>query len=251
MKNLSLPPPPSDLIKEEAKRAIEDAKDAIEDAKQKENRKSQVIQAAEEHLIQAERKMINTDYNSALSIAKQVLKILNTEPLPDVEPEPPLLPTKDRYVEEAHKHFQRNELQEATGKLKQALDLDRNCPQARELLSKIKETHYGRGWTFFDEGQYEKAISEFKNAINIDQDFKEAHCHLGVIYIEQEKYTEAIQALKKATSIDRNFKEAYFNLGLAYLNLDRFEEATNAANAALRTDPNYEPARMLIEFIAD
>lgn len=244
---LSLPPPPPDL-REEAKRAIEDAKDAIEDAKQKENRKSQVIQEVEEHLIQAEQKMLNTDYDSALSRAKQALEILNTK---SSEPEPPLPRIKDRYVKEGHKHFQRNELQEATGKLKQALDLDRNCPQARELLSKIKETHYGRGWTFFDEGQYERAISEFKNAINIDQDFKEAHCHLGVIYIEQEKYTEAIRALKKATSIDQSFKEAHFNLGLAYLNLGRFEEATNAANAALRTDPNYEPARMLIEFIAD
>ena len=37
-----------------------------------------------------------------------------------------------------------------------------------------------RGWTFFDEGQYDKAIDAFKNAISIEWQFKEAHCHLGV-----------------------------------------------------------------------
>ena len=204
-------------LKKEAKRAIEDAKDATtEDAKQK-DRNPQLIPEEEEPQKQ----------------------------------DPPLPPTKDRYVEEARIHLKQNELQKATQKVKQALGFDRNCPQARELLSEIKEKYYGRGWTFFDEGKYEKAISEFKKAIDINPAFKEAHCHLGVIYIEQKRYTEAIRVLKEATSIDGSFKEAHFNLGLAYLNLERFEEATNAANAALKTDPNYEPARMLIDFIAN
>ena len=101
--------------------------------------------------------------------------------------------------------------------------------------SEIKETYYGRGWTFFDEEQYNRAIAlNSENAINIDSDFKEAHCHLGVIYIEQERYTEAIKALKEAINIDEKFKEAHFNLALAHLELGEFEACNKRCERCLR-----------------
>jgi tetratricopeptide (TPR) repeat protein len=174
------------------------------------------------------------------------------EPVPDPEPIPGPEPLPEMvYVDQGYIHLGRGELEEATKKARQALNIDPNYQRAHQLSSAIKETYYGRGWTFFDEEQYNRAIAEFRNAINIDSDFKEAHCHLGVIYIEQERYTEAIKALKEAINIDEKFKEAHFNLALAHLELGEFEDATNAANDALEIDPNYEPARMLIEFIAD
>ena len=174
------------------------------------------------------------------------------EPVPDPEPIPGPEPLPEMvYVDQGYIHLGRGELEEATKKARQALNIDPNYQRAHQLSSAIKETYYGRGWTFFDEEQHNKAIAAFKNAINIDWKFKEAHCHLGVIYIEQQSYTEAIKALKEAINIDEKFKEAHFNLALAHLELGEFEDATNAANDALEIDPNYEPARMLIEFIAD
>ena len=174
------------------------------------------------------------------------------EPVPDPEPIPGPEPLPEMvYVDQGYIHLGRGELEEATKKARQALNIDPNYQRAHQLSSAIKETYYGRGWTFFDEEQHNKAIAAFKNAINIDWKFKEAHCHLGVIYIEQQSYTEAINALKEAINIDEAFKEAHFNLALAHLKLGDFAASTNAANAALRIDPNYEPARMLIEFIAD
>ena len=172
-------------------------------------------------------------------------------PDPDLKPVPKPEPNPPELIRQAQRHFRRGQLKAAAKKAKQARRVNPSYVPAQELLSKIKEKHYGRGWTFFDDGNFTKAISEFRSAINIDPNFKEAHCHLGVIYIEKEKYTEAIKALKKAIDIDEEFKEAHFNLALAHLELGEFEDATNAANAALRIDPNYEPARMLIEFIAN
>ena len=170
---------------------------------------------------------------------------------PEPEPPDPPEPSPVALVNQGLDHFKRAKLGRATQKARQALNLDQNYSPAHKLFSEIKEAHYGRGWTFFDEGQHDKAIAEFKNALDIDSDFKEAHCHLGVIYIEKQKYTKAIQALEKAISIDEAFKEAHFNLALAHLELSEFKEAIYAANTALRIDPNYEPARMLIKFIAD
>ena len=173
------------------------------------------------------------------------------EPDPVPTPTPKPLPTKERHVDQGYIHFGRGELKNAAQKARQALKTDSNYQRAHELLSEIKETYYGRGWTFFDEEQYDKAIDAFKNAINIESQFKDAHCHLGVIYIKKKEYTAAIKSLKQAISIDQNFKEAHFNLSLAYLRLGRFEESRNAANAVLRIDPNYDPANRLIDYIAD
>ena len=172
-------------------------------------------------------------------------------PVPDpvLVPESPLI--KERHVDQGYTYFGRGELKDATKKARQALKVDPNYQRAHDLLSEIKDTYYGRGWTFFDEEQYDKAIDAFKNAIDIEGQFKEAYCHLGVIYIKKKAYAEAIKILKEAIKIDKRFKEAHFNLSLAYLRLGRFEAAKNAANTALRIDPNYEPANRLIDYIAN
>ena len=172
-------------------------------------------------------------------------------PPPPPPPPPPPVPDHGSLVDQGYKHLGRGELEKALEKVRQALDIDTDYQRAYQLLSAIKDTYYGRGWTFFDEKQYEKAIAAFKNAIDLDPNFKEAHCHLGVIYIEQQSYTKALEVLKKAVEIDPRFKEAHFNLALAYVKRGEFEFARNAATAALEIDPNYESARMLIEFIAD
>ena len=190
-------------------------------------------------------------------IAIQKLKPPNPKPdnkpvpVPDpfLAPKPPL--TKERHVDQGYIYFGRGELKDAAKKARQALKVDPNYQRARDLLSEVKDTYYGRGWTFFDEEQYDKAIEAFKNAIDIEGRFKEAYCHLAVIYIKRKEYAEAIKTLKEAIKIDRRFKEAHFNLSLAYLRLGRFEAAKNAANAALRIDPNYEPANRLIDYIAN
>ncbi len=175
--------------------------------------------------------------------------IRKLEPPPPPPPPPP--PDPGSLVDQGYIHLGSGELEKALKKARQALDIDSDYQRAHQLSSAIKETYYGRGWTFFDEEQYDKAIAAFKNAININPKFKEAHCHLGVIYIEQERYTEAVKVLEKAAGIDPGFKEAHFNLALAYLKLDEFEFAKNAATAALEIDPTYEPANTLIRFIAD
>lgn len=190
-------------------------------------------------------------------IAIQKLKPPNPKPgsKPVPVPDPVLVPepllTKELHVDQGYIHFGRGELKDAAKKARQALKVDPNYQRARDLLSKIKDTYYGRGWTFFDEEQYDKAIEAFKNAIDIEGQFKEAYCHLAVIYIKRKEYAEAIKTLKEAIKIDKRFKEAHFNLSLAYLRLGRFEAAKNAANAALRIDPNYEPANRLIDYIAN
>ena len=200
----------------------------------------------------------NKGWLSRMQELKEIaIQKLNRPPDPDPVPDPEPIPDPDpvfdlgQLVDQSYIDIEKGELEEATKKARQALEIDADYQRTHEVLSAITERYYGRGWTFFDEEQYEKAIAAFTNAINIDSDFKEAYCHLGVIYIEQQRYTKALEVLKKAVAIDPRFKEAHFNLALAYLKLGEFELARNAANTALEIDPNCEPARILIAFIAD
>lgn len=200
-----------------------------------------------------ETKYRNTDdaiYQGRLSLM-QALKETAVRKLYPVKKPPELLkkPTPVALVDQGHTHLKQGELEEATKKAKQALEIDPIYAPGHELLSKIKQRHYGRGWQFFDEEQHDQAIVEFEYAITIDPQFKEAHFHLGVIYIERKWHAEAIKSFEKAISIDNRFKEAYFNLGLAYFERDERQEAKKAADKALEIDPTYEPARVLIDFI--
>lgn len=236
-------PPVPDPLKEKAKEAIKHAETAIANATQ-ENTDPQIIRQAKQHLERAKHQKNINNYEEAIYEANKVLELLKRmPPLPDCQD----------YVDEGNAYLEQGYLRNALRKAEIALDLDRNCTPAHELKSKIKQRYAARGKWFFEEEKYDEAIEAFNNAININisLQLKEPHNYLGIIYIRQEKYREAIEAFSKAIRIDANFKEAYFNRALAHLELEELGEAIINAEAALRIDPNYEPARMLIEFIAD
>ena len=230
---------------EEAERAIKNAEREIANAK-RENKEPQLIHQANEHLEEAKRQMSINNHEETISEAKKVSETLEPIPLPP-SPDP------QRYVDGGHRDLERGELENALEKVEQALNLNRNYAPARELKSEIRERYSTRGRRHFEEEKYDEAIEAFENAISIDihPKLKEPYNYLGVIHIGQEKYREAIEAFTEAIEIDENFKEAYYNRSLAHLELGELEEAIEDAEAALRIDPNYEPARMLIEFIAD
>lgn len=180
-------------------------------------------------------------------------KLNPEEPKPvhdELKPVPDPLP-HEQWVDQGYKYLKKGELEDALKKAEQVLSCNPNYRPAHDLKLKIKKRYYTRGWNFFDEERYNKAIEQFEKTIALDSTFKEAYCYLGAVYIEQEKYLQAIEVLRKAIDIDEQFEEAYFNLALAYLKRGHFEEAREAAEAALRIDPNYEPPRVLIEFIAN
>ena len=159
--------------------------------------------------------------------------------------------SKENYVNQGYILLGNGELKKAEQQARQALQIDSTYQRADQLLSAIKQTHYGQGLAFLDANHFEKAIAEFKKSVNIDSRFKEALCNLGVSYIQKEDYTEATVSLQEAIDIDPYFIEAHFNLSLAYLMLGDFENARNAANNALRINPNYEPAHQILDSIAD
>jgi tetratricopeptide (TPR) repeat protein len=73
------------------------------------------------------------------------------------------------------------------------------------------------GFGFLNQGKYQEATNQYKEALRINPNSAEAHNNVGLVFLNQDKYQEAIPHLNEALRINPNFAEAHFNLGNAYL----------------------------------
>jgi serine/threonine-protein kinase len=74
-------------------------------------------------------------------------------------------------------------------------------------------------------GEYDEAVSAFKETLEIDADFALAHFFLGRAYVRQSMYEEAIAALEGAVALAGDSAETRASLGHAYGASGRREEA--------------------------
>jgi hypothetical protein len=64
----------------------------------------------------------------------------------------------------------------------------------------------------------------------------------GLVYERERKFDKAISEFTAAIQVDSNFAQAYFNLGNAYFDLGDHDNAIVDYNEAIRLDPKYTPA---------
>jgi len=102
-----------------------------------------------------------------------------------------------------------------------------------------------RGWTWSFLGDYEQAIQECLQAIELDPDFGNPYNDIGAYLIEQGKIDEAIPWLEQA--IDARRYESYcfpwFNLGRVYERKGQDVRSQQCYQKALDAQPGYEPAQ--------
>ena len=81
--------------------------------------------------------------------------------------------------------------------------------------------------------EYDKSISFFLRAIELDPDYAVAYYNLGIAYYDQGNYDKAIQLYEKAIELDPDYADAYNNLGVAYHKSD-FDTALSYYKKAAR-----------------
>jgi tetratricopeptide (TPR) repeat protein len=64
---------------------------------------------------------------------------------------------------------------------------------------------------------WERAVTNFNEALKYDPNLAAAYFYLGDAYLKQGKSAEALQALEKAIELDSSYITAYHTIGLAYL----------------------------------
>jgi tetratricopeptide (TPR) repeat protein len=88
------------------------------------------------------------------------------------------------------------------------------------------KAYYNRGVQYHEEGDFDKAISFYTEAIKKKPEFVEAYYNRGLAYREGEgDYGRAIHDFDMATEIDPKFAEAYYSRGIAYQREGQYEKA--------------------------
>ena len=124
--------------------------------------------------------------------------------------------------------------------------------QYEEALSYFKEateTHpddpnvwYGLGSCYAGLDQQGDAVEAFRQPIDADPDNIEAHFLLAMYYNSLENYELAIASLLEVLRIDPSSLQGRFELGQAYGRLNRQEEKINTLETLLSYQPDFVPA---------
>jgi tetratricopeptide (TPR) repeat protein len=88
----------------------------------------------------------------------------------------------------AAEYFQKGYEQQMAGEYRQAIDLYTRSIEAFPTA----EAYTFRGWTYSFLGDYDRAIAECLQAIEVDPNFGNPYNDIGAYLIEQEKWDEAI-----------------------------------------------------------
>lgn len=78
------------------------------------------------------------------------------------------------------------------------------------------EAHNTRGIVYCEKGEYDKAITTFKKAIDLKPDYANAHYNQGLAYLKKGEVDKAQSASYRAIQCKGNYAEAYNNRGIAY-----------------------------------
>ena len=105
-------------------------------------------------------------------------------------------------------------------------------PRKLEIYDLISTIHIRNG-------EYDKAIKNYEEAIKNGVDYPTVHNNLAVIYLQDSKKTKAIEEYQKA--IKKKPKEPIFvyNLAVLYKDKNDVDKATEHFNKVLKIDPNF------------
>lgn len=107
----------------------------------------------------------------------------------------------------------------------------------QKFAAAVRE-HFDKGVELANNNQYEEAVAEFKEALELDPEQPAVHSRLGDAYKHLEKYAEAEASFKKAIELDPANGNLYSNLGDVLARQGKKEESVEAFKKAAEMNPN-------------
>lgn len=112
-----------------------------------------------------------------------------------------------------------------------------NFRQAIQLQPDHAQAHNHLGLALMSLNRFDQSIASFRKAISIKSDFFEAHNNLGRALKETGETTKAVESFSRSIEIEPNCADTFFNLGLSYVELSRPEDAVAAFRRAAELNP--------------
>jgi tetratricopeptide (TPR) repeat protein len=111
----------------------------------------------------------------------------------------------------------------------------------RDLTSAVD--YSDRGVTYAKQGRYDRAISDFNKALELDPTYAWAYHNRGLAYADGKKdFDRAIADYNKALEINPRYFDAYFGRGYAYRVKGDYDKAISDYSEALDINPRFAEA---------
>ncbi|TES93190.1 MAG: tetratricopeptide repeat protein [Candidatus Cloacimonadota bacterium] len=109
------------------------------------------------------------------------------------------------------------------------------CPD----FPRIGPASVERAWTYYDEGEYDKAIKEFDDVIEDEPDNGEAYNGLGWCYGKLGELTSAVDDFNIALEKADTLIDPYAGLTFVYSDIPQDQDCVDAATTLIQRDPLY------------
>lgn len=106
------------------------------------------------------------------------------------------------------------------------------------------------GLRYYKRGQFDDAITEFRQTVERFPNFKEAHSILGNAYFRNRMYDDARIAYTRVKELDPSDTTAYENMGVIFANRGEYMDAMKEWQRVLEIDPSRDDIRRKIELAA-
>ncbi|GAB4229828.1 MAG: hypothetical protein OHK0028_04000 [Deltaproteobacteria bacterium] len=144
-------------------------------------------------------------------------------------------------------HYYERLYDDAIFEMRKAIKINPNNANAKFNLKTIRTRleHFQAGKLFSRLGDSERAVAEYRRAIDLDPRFIEARHRLGVELYLAGSPREALKELRRASLVTAEYRKAYeirYAEGMALLRLDRPEEAMGRFEQTVQARPAFAPA---------
>ena len=109
---------------------------------------------------------------------------------------------------------------------------------AAEKDVELSKHHLKKGVSFIKNEELEKAIDEFKKAIELNPTNSAPYYNLGLCCLRLGRFREAINPLETYVKFHPNRAFAYYNLGYVYAKIGEEDKSLAAYNKALQLNPD-------------
>jgi arylsulfatase A-like enzyme/Flp pilus assembly protein TadD len=104
----------------------------------------------------------------------------------------------------------------------------------------ISQSYHNLGMAYAEEKDFDKAMSFYLKAVEIDPNASITYYNMGNLYLRQNKNEEAEKYYIKALNIDPQLAEAHYDLGLVYSKKNQFQKAIYHYQEAIRLKPDWQ-----------
>ncbi len=115
------------------------------------------------------------------------------------------------------------------------------------LKGKLANKHAEVGDLYRGVGIYDRAVQEYKRALELAPNFYDIRNRLGICLRELGKKKDALKEFQKIAKEKPSYMEAQVQLGVTYYSLAQKKEARNVWNKLAAKNPKHELVRMYLK----